>query len=220
MLFAKIGNKRFISAAVSTVKIKYAKSIFKDGYYFEFPNNKEHYPLEFALTQFPALEKHDLVFIEDIDKKGFIGVFLKSLNRKSIFVEKQNFNKQLNKYENIFENIGIVNPSILLDNKSCTQLTIEKLPSLYDPAKNGLIAKRYLFLSVFTALLYVLTSSKIDDLNAVMDINKTSLEKEKVTFQQLFNSVKEKTLPELPSKETNESNLNKLIEKINNGEIK
>lgn len=219
MLLAKIGNKKFISAAVSSVKLKYAKSIFKDGYYFEFLNNKEHYPLELAFTQFQSLKNYELVFIEEINNKGFLGVFLKDLNRKTIFIDNQNFPKQLNKYMNIFKDVAIINYSVSFDSKVKT-ISIDRIPTLFDPAKKNTIIKKYLFISVFTILLIIISSNKINDISNALEINKKTLEKEKVTFNQLFASVKEKTLPVLPSAEQKEISFNKLIEKISNGELK
>ena len=220
MLITKIGNKNFISSAVSLSKLKYVKSIFRGGYHFEFPHNRDAYPLEFGLSQIDSIKNFDLVFTPDINNKGFIGVFLKTLERKSIFVEKQNFEKQLNKYVNIFEKIAILNYTENNYNKDIAIINLEKIPTLYDPAKKSVITRRYLLLFLFSFAVFVLSGIKITSLEETLNINKAQLEKEKTKFNELSISIKENTLPFIPNQGIKQRDFEKLLEKVDKGEIK
>lgn len=220
-----ICNKKFCSGKVFTKQVKFAKTVSFNGYFYEF-NSGEFYPLELAISQISAFNKFDLIFIEDIYENGWVGVFIKTAMRKTIFIETSYFESQLLRYSLSLNSIGILNEKsdllfpLIEDNLNIERVKIDKLPTLIDPAKRAVILRRYFFVSsifIITSLIY---SYLLNEIKTKLEEDKAVLEATTKEFRELNDKVKLQILPNAPSKESQSKNLTTIFQLLDNGELK
>lgn len=221
-----ICGKKFVIGKVFSKQVKFAKTVFHNGYYFEF-NGGENYSLELAVSQINVLNNFDLVLFRDSKENGWIGVFKKNPTRKTIFIDNSFLKSQINRYIWAANTVAIVN---LEDEEIRTDLAkidiglefvkIDKLPILLDPAKRAIVMKRYLLAS-FVLLSSLLTYNYfLSEVELNLEENKKLLDITIAEFNSLNEKVKGQTLPIFPNKEKLNENLKDIFQVIENGSLK
>lgn len=223
-----INNQLLVSLNVSLNSSRFSNTILYNNYHYEFPKvNDNSYPLELAITQLPALNKYDLIILENIEKDGFIVVFKKTPTRKSILIEKAYFISQLVKFKELFENIAIINSTDVYDDKANEEIfkdkvdfvAIEKLPILIDPNKKKILIKKYSIFILLVIILNIFLNFHTNSLNQELSISQEQLKNETLLFEELTKKIKNKQMPMIPSKNVQKEEMKNTFILIDRGAI-
>ena len=224
-----INDKKLISRRVSSSPIRVAKNVQHNGIYYEFNKVGDTYPLELAMAQINTLSNYEMIFIEKSDKNGFLGVFIKTPTRKTIYIDKIHFFSQIIKYKEIFKAIAIVNNTELFENQDYQRdidffsnvdfVSVEKLPDLIDPSRKQALIRRYLISFIFITFYYLSSSLYINNLEDKVSFFKNELKRETNLFAELNQKFKKQNL-EAPSQEIQNKQVEQILSKIDSGELK
>lgn len=224
-----INDKKLISRRVSSSPIRVVKNVQHNGFYYEFNKVGDTYPLELAMAQINTLSNYEMIFIEKSDKNGFLGVFIKTPTRKTIYIDKIHFFSQIIKYKEIFKAIAIVNNTELFENQDYQRdidffsnvdfVSIEKLPDLIDPSRKQALIRRYLISFIFITFYYLSSSLYINNLEDEVSFFKNELKRETNLFAELNQKFKKQN-PEAPGREIQNKQVEQILSKIDSGELK
>lgn len=226
-----LNKTKLVPLNVGLKESRLKKTLKYNNYFYELSRVKSEYPMELAFAQISQLSGYDVAIIKsnDLSKKGYYVVFLKTPTRATMIVNEENLLIQINRLKEMFDNIAIINENNIETNSEYTSnsnkyknvhfLTIRKLPDLIDDRKKIKIIRNYivLFFIVFALFISFLSfESKYNDNLIASQKKLKTIKLEQVNTTKELNSFN-KVLA--PGKEERIEILENILKLIKDGEI-